>query len=86
MGVYDVRGTSLGSKKEGDATIWGSILGVPYFRNPPISSARQLYRKIFGEVVGRRASAGRRMSVEPKAGATCPQEKESMRAFWCLKV
>ena len=35
MGVSENRGTLLGCLLQGNPTIWGTILRVPYFRNPP---------------------------------------------------
>ena len=39
MGVSEIRGTLLGSLDEWDPTVWGSNLGVPYFRKPPYAGS-----------------------------------------------
>ena len=39
-GVYDIRGTFLGSLFYGDPSTWGSIIGVPIFVNPPMSTGQ----------------------------------------------
>ena len=75
-GFPKIGGTSLGSFFYGNPTIWGSIIGVPYFRKLPVREITKLQSL-------RRLHPGSRLLASPPS-LKRPKEVSSLKPgpFW----